>query len=118
MPSLEFRNLKALDGEPREPMQTRTGDLWHLTGKENGLSYTMLVMEHKKHGRRRYDGHTYVFMYHWGHPSLLATPCTLRDNDGNALQAEASLTHHIQRGDRVRYIGNIFEMLPLSELVS
>jgi hypothetical protein len=119
MPSLEFRNLKALQGEPTpEFLATRAGDLWHVKDKDNRLEYVMLVMGHKKRGRHRHDGHTYVFMYHWGKASLLAKPCDLRDNDGNAMAAEASLISYKARGDKVRYLGNLFEMLPLSELLT
>lgn len=119
MASLEARNLRRLQGEaPREPLLTKAGDIWHLKDKSNQLEYVMLVLGYKKRGRHRQDGHTHVYMYHWGHPSLLARPCDLRDNDGNASAAEAVLLHNIERGNRVRFIGNLFELLPLSELLT
>lgn len=118
MISAEARRLKLLRGEPPEPLMTKRGDLWHMVDGDGRLEYVMLVLGHKKTSRRRADGHTYVFMYHWGGPSLTATPCCLRDNDGNALAAEASLLSHIERGGRLRHLGNIFEMLPLSELLA
>lgn len=118
MISVEARALLALSGEPPEPLMTRRGDLWHLTDRDDRLSYTMLVLGHKKTSRRRADGHSYLYLYHWGLPSLTASPCNLRDNDANSLQAEASLLSHIARGGKVRHLGNIFEMLPLPELLT
>lgn len=119
MPSLEFRNLKKLDGQADpEFVTTRAGDLWHLADSDGRLDYVILVMGHKKRGRHRQDGHTYVHMYHWGNPSLVTTPCILRDNDGNAMAVEGSLIAARSRGCRVKYLGNIFEMLPLSELLA
>lgn len=119
MPSVEFRNLQRLRDRPAPDfLMTRAGDLWHTKPKDGGHEYVLLVMGHKKRGRHRNDGHTYVYMYHWSEPSLVAKPCDLRDNDGNALMAEATLISCRARGQIVRYLGNIFEMLPLSELLA
>lgn len=119
MISTEARRLYALLGKrPPENAATKAGDLWQIKTRGNDLSYVLLIMGHKKNGRRIDAGHTYVYMYHWGRPCLHAKPCDLRDFDANAQCAERSLMRFAERGELVGYLGNIFEMLPLSELLA
>lgn len=118
IPSVEYCQLWALSkrGLP-QPSITRPGDLWHVV-YDRRLHMVMLVLGHKKNGRRRM-GHTYVHLYHWGRPSLLARPCDLRDDDGNAMSAEHTLNAYMSRSDTsVNYLGNVFKMLPFDELTS
>jgi len=110
----------AISALRRDPTEVAAGDLWLLRdadGRETGreLEYVMLVLGHKRHGRRK-DGHTFVWLYHWGQPSLICKPATLRDCDCNALQAEAYLDWARRRGWEVRYLGSSFQLLPLPRI--
>jgi hypothetical protein len=96
------------------PSTVRAGDLYAITKDHR---YVMLVLGHKKNGRRLSDGHTFVFMYHWDEPSLRAKPADLRDHDGNANCAERWLEWSRSRGESVRYVGNIFDYAPLHRLI-
>lgn len=111
--SPEALSLIAL--ETKEPPDAvRTGDLYVICDSQR---YVMLVLGHKKNGRRVADGHTFVFMYHWDEPSLRAKPADLRDFDGNANCAERWLQWARERKNTVRYAGNIFDLLPLSSFL-
>ena len=109
MPSFEYKKLTLL--QRRESDRVQVGDIFVI--RSGKLQYVMLVMGHKKTSRRRSDGHTFVWMYHWAQPSLRTSPCNLRDNDGNASCAEAWLESARERGESVKYAGNIFEYAPL-----
>jgi hypothetical protein len=119
IPSQEALAILAARERPA-PNETKPGDIWHICDMEpprsRPLEYVMLVLGHRKQSRRKRDGHTYVYLYHWGAPSLTATPATLRDNDCNAIQAETSLQWSRDRGHKVRYLGNLFKMLPLERI--
>lgn len=108
MPSFEFKKLTLL--QRRETDRVEVGDLYVISKQHR---YVMLVMGHKKNGRRISDGHTFVWLYHWDQPSLRAKPADLRDFDGNATSAEAWLLDARSRGESVKYAGNIFEYAPL-----
>lgn len=110
--SPEAAALIALANEA-EPATVRAGDLYVISKDHR---YVMLVLGHKKNGRRIADGHTFVFMYHWDEPSLRARPADVRDHDGNASCAERWLEWARSRGERVQYVGNIFEYLPVEML--
>jgi hypothetical protein len=113
---LSAEALSLIDLETNAPPDVvRTGDLYVIS---NQLQYVMLVLGHKKNGRRSSDGHTFVFMYHWGEPSLRTKPADVRDFDGNANFAEGYLHWARERGESVRYAGNIFDRVPLSSLVA
>lgn len=111
--SQEAAALLALANEA-EPDTVRAGDLYLITTR---MRYVMLVLGHKKNGRRLAEGHTFVFMYHWDEPSLRTKPADVRDFDGNANCAERWLQQSRSRGERVQYVGNIFEYVPLSMLI-
>lgn len=96
------------------PATVRSGDLYVITDDRH--RYVMLVLGHKRNGRRASDGHSFVFLYNWDEPSLRATPATLRDFDLNSNQAEAWLHWARHRGQSVRYAGSIFDRVPLSSL--
>ena len=107
-PSPEAIALDRLD----RPPEVRAGDMYRCR------CGVMLALGHKRHSRRRQDGHTYIWMYHFAsrNGSLVATPKELRDHDNNALQLEKVLVDISARGERYVYVGNIFELLPLDSL--
>lgn len=109
IPSFEFKKLTLL-ARKQAPERVEVGDLYVITKDHR---YVMLVMGHKKNGRRIADGHTFVWLYHWDQPSLRSKPADMRDFDGNATCAEAWLKWATARGENVKYAGNIFEYAPL-----
>jgi hypothetical protein len=64
---------------------------------------------------RRLPGHTCVFMYHFGKPSLRVRPPAVRDNDPNSGKAFDPMS---TCGERWQYIGNLFDMLPYAALTA
>lgn len=101
--SPEARKLAAL----HVPRKTRPGDMWHCVR----LGLVSLTLGYG-HGRRR-PGLTYVFMYHWGEPSLRAKPCDLADYDP---AAGASWDPATETREKWAYVGNVFEILPYPAL--
>lgn len=111
--SQEAIALAAL-GNEKAPDIIRAGDIYVIeTGRHR---YTMLVLGHKKNGRRSSDGHSFVWLYHMDEPCLRTKPADLRDFDCNANQAEAWIHNSRARGERVYYAGTIFDFAPLAAL--
>lgn len=101
--SPECRGLASLHA----PRKTRPGDLWHCAR----LGLVSLTLGYGQ-GRRN-PGHTHVWVYHWGDPSLRARPCDLADFDPAAGRAFDPANDSREKWD---YVGNLFEILPYAAL--
>lgn len=110
IPSRESIELTRLD----RPTEVRPGDMYR---QRCGV---MLVLGHKKRGRKHPDGHTWIWLYHFARypdgESLVATPKDLRDHDPNGTQAENWIDHCREHGEACVYVGNLFDLLPLDML--
>lgn len=101
-------------GKLIQPTTVRPGDMYR---QRCGV---MLVLGHKKRGRKHPDGHTWIWLYHFADSptkeSLRVTPKDLRDHDANSTQAEAWIDSEKDRGEAIIYVGNLFDLLPLDML--
>lgn len=81
--------------------------MWHCAR----LGLVSLALAYSQ-GRRN-PGLTYVFMYHWGKPSLRAKPSDLADFDPAAGRSWEPAT---ETREKWEYVGNVFEMMPYGAL--
>lgn len=104
--SPEFQKLVAL----RVPDIVRPGDMWHC----QRLGIVSLTLAHKQ--GKRHPGHTHVFLYHWGKPSLRARTPDLQDYHPNAGAAFNPVRAAL--GEQWDYVGNLFDLLPYTTLTN